>query len=387
MDLAFSAEEEAFRREVRAWLDAHRVPEPPSGTDLDSHVRALREWQAALAGAKLVGVHWPEAYGGRGLTWIHNFIVQEELARAHAPEIINRIGVNLVGPTLQEHGTAAQQHRWLPGILPATELWCQLFSEPDAGSDLASLKTTARREGDTYVVNGQKVWSSYAQYARWGYLLARTDSDAPTHKGISALVIDMHAPGVEVRPLRQMTGEEEFNEVFLSDVVVEGASRLGAENDGWRIASTTLSHERGTSPRQLVVHAMLLDTLLDLARTTARDDPLIRQELARAYSDIQVFRLHNFRTLTDVLRDGQPGPQSSVVKLFWSEMSQRMHDLGVRLAGPAAYADPDTVGVEGLVRNMLYYRAATIFAGTSEVQRNVIGERSLGLPREPRPLS
>ncbi|MCE7882685.1 MAG: acyl-CoA dehydrogenase [Actinobacteria bacterium ATB1] len=385
MDLSLSPDEEDFRAEVREWLEGHRAPEPPDGTDLEAHVEALRSWQCALAGARLVGVHWPEHFGGRGLTWIHNFVVQEELARARAPEIINRIGVNLVGPTLAEHGTDEQQARWLPGILPADEIWCQLFSEPDAGSDLASLRTTARREGDVYVVEGQKVWSSYAQFARWGYLLARTDPEAPRHRGISAFVVDMTSPGVEVRPLRQMTGEEEFNEVFLTGVEVPAGHLLGAENDGWRIASTTLSHERGTSPRQLIVHTMLLDELLELARGGPGADPLIRQELARAWSDVLIFRLHNFRTLTDVLRDGKPGPQSSVVKLFWSEMSQRMHDLGTRLIGPGAYAGADRA--EKLLRNMLYYRAATIFAGTSEVQRNVIGERALGLPREPPPLS
>ena len=389
MDLRFSAGEEAFRAEVRDWLAQAVPPEWETG-DLDTQVEALRGWQAALAAAGLVGVHWPAEYGGRGLSWTHHFLVQLELAAARAPEVLNRIGVNLVGPTLMAHGTDAQKQRWLPAILPARDLWCQLFSEPGAGSDLASLTTRARRAdgGGGWVVNGQKVWSSYAQYARWGYLLARTDATAPRHEGITAMAVDMDAPGVEVRPLRQMTGEAEFNEVFLTDVAVADDAVIGGPGEGWAIAATTLTHERGTSPRQLVVHTMLVDELLRRAREGGRPlDAVLRGRLAQAYAELTILRLHNYRTLTDLARSGSPGAAASVVKLYWSEMSRRMHETALALLGPSVSTgfDPPDPEAERIVRNSLYYRAATIFAGTSEIQRNLIGERTLGLPREPRP--
>ena len=390
MDLGFSTGEEAFRAEVREWLATVRAPDPGVvAGDLDAQVAALREWQAEMAAAGFVGVHWPSDYGGRGLSWTHHFLVQLELAAARAPEVLNRIGVNLVGPTLMAHGTDAQKARWLPPILSARELWCQLFSEPGAGSDLASLTTRARRAGGGrgWVVDGQKVWSSYAQYARWGYLLARTDRDAPPHRAMTAMVVDMEAPGVEVRPLVQMTGDAEFNAVFLTDVSVGDDEVIGEPGEGWAVAATTLTHERGTSPRQLVVHTMLVDELLRRAREAGGvDDAVLRHRLVQAYVELTIFRLHNYRTLTDLARSGTPGPAASVVKLFWSEMSQRMHETALALLGPSVATEPDPADPEAarIVRNALYYRAATIFAGTSEIQRNLIGERTLGLPREPR---
>ncbi|HEV8064342.1 MAG TPA: acyl-CoA dehydrogenase family protein, partial [Acidimicrobiales bacterium] len=270
MDLTSSADELAFRAAVRSWLVEHLPWEygsglPPRFDDLAEQVAFGRQWQAALAEDRWVGVTWPEQYGGRGAGPIEHFIVQEELARARAPELVGRIGVNLAGPTLLEHGSQEQRVRWLPRILSAADLWCQLFSEPRAGSDLASVTTRATAVDGGYVLNGQKVWTSYAQFADWGVCLARTDPDAPKHRGISYLVVGMHAPGVEVRPLVQLTGEAEFNEVFLDEVFVPADQRVGPENDGWRVANSTLSHERGTNPRQLVIHMQLLDELLRLA--------------------------------------------------------------------------------------------------------------------------
>jgi len=390
MDLAFSPAEEAFRAELRAWLAANVPRELPEPETLAEEVAWLVDWQRTLAAGRWVGVHWPAAYGGRGASIVENYIFQEEMARTRAPEIINRIGVNLVGPTLIRHGTEAQKQRYLARILSAEEIWCQLFSEPNAGSDLTALRCKAERVGDAFVVTGQKVWTSYAQFARWGILLARTDPAAPKSKGISFLILDMHSPGVTIRPLRQMTGSEEFNEVFLDNVRVPAENLVGELNRGWEIAQTTLAHERGTSARQLVVHRILLDELIVLARRHRRNgavaaaDPLVRQHLAQVIVEVELLKLHNWRTLTNLQRHGKPGPESSLVKLFWSEMSQRLHDAAMEVLGAHAHlvkGDPRSLAAGRWQRSYLYYRAATIFAGTSEIQRNIIAERVLGLPR------
>ena len=359
-------------------------------TSLADEVEALRGWQRTLSGGGWVGIQWPRAYGGRGASAVEHYILQEELAAARAPEIINRIGVNLVGPTLITHGTEEQKRRFLPPILPADELWCQLFSEPGAGSDLTALRTRAEPASGGWLVSGQKVWTSYAQFARWGILLARTDPAAPRARGISYFICDLQAPGVTVRPLRQMTGSEEFNEVFLEEVFVPRDHLVGRENEGWAIANTTLAHERGTSPRQLVIHRMLLDDLLRLAREGAdgqaprRGDRVLRQRLAQHAIEVEITRLNNWRTLTRLQRREPLGPEASFVKLFWSEMSQRMHDTLMELLGPRGLCwQPGAHAVGGgrLARSYLYYRAATLFAGTSEIQRNILAERVLGLPR------
>src|SRR5206468_954117 len=314
VDLAFTPAEEAFRAELREWLRAN-IPPPAEPATLADEVAFLRAWQRQLHDGRWVGIHWPREYGGRGASVVEHYIFQEEMAAARAPEILNRIGVNLVGPTLIAHGSEAQKRRFLPQILPADELWCQLFSEPGAGSDLTALRTRAERRGDGWVVTGQKVWTSYAQFARWGILLARTDLAAPGSRGISYFVCDLQAPGVTVRPLRQMTGSEEFNEVFL---------------------------------------------------------------------EVEFTRLNNWRTLTRLQRREPLGPESSFVKLFWSEMSQRMHDTLMELLGPSGLCwrpGPHAVAGGRLARSYLYYRAASLFAGTSEIQRNILAERVLGLPR------
>jgi len=390
MDLSFSSAEEAFRAELRSWLVDNLPAESAEFDTLADEVAFLVEWQKRLHAGRWVGVHWPAAYGGRGATVIENYLFQEEVARLQAPEIIGRIGVNLVGPTLIAHGTEAQKHRYLRPILAAEEIWCQLFSEPNAGSDLTAVRCRAERSGDDFVVNGQKVWTSYAQFARWGILLARTDPSAPKAKGISFFIVDMQSPGITIRPLRQMTGTEEFNEVFLDNVRVPATHLVGELNRGWEIAQTTLSHERGTSPRQLVLHRILLTELLRLARATrkgkalAASDPCMRQRLAQAFIEVELTKLHNWRTLTGLLRHGKPGPESSLVKLFWSEMSQRLHDTAMDILGPKAQlikGDRRVAANGRWQRSYLYYRAATIFAGTSEIQRNIIAQRVLGLPR------
>jgi alkylation response protein AidB-like acyl-CoA dehydrogenase len=390
MDLQPTTEQEAFRAECREWLRANLPWEygkgfPPRFDDLAEEVAYLRTWQQKLADAHFVGVTWPVEYGGRGAGALHHFIVQEELARARAPELVGRIGINLVGPTLLAHATDEQRSRWLPKILRAEELWCQLFSEPGAGSDLASVKARAARADGGWVVNGQKVWTSYAQFADWGLCLARTDPDAPKHKGISALVIDMRGAGVDVRPLVQSTGEAEFNEVFFDDAFVPDDRVIGEVNNGWRVSSSTLTHERGTNPRQLVIHIQLLEELLRLAlESGAYDDHHLQQRLAQAYIEVRLFQLHNWRSLSRLEHGRELGPEGSALKLYWSEMSKRLHDTAMAVLGPAAplWRDADdNPGAGRWQRSWLYYQSSSIFAGTNEIQRNIIGERVLGLPR------
>ena len=380
---------------MRAWLREHLPWEygkglPPRFDDLAEEVAFLRDWQAKLAGGRWVGVAWPEEYGGRGAGAVEHFIVTEELARARAPELVGRIGINLVGPTLLAHGTSEQRERWLPKILPAEQLWCQLFSEPGAGSDLASVTTRATPSDDGWVLDGQKVWTSYAQFADWGLCLARTNTEVPKQKGISAFAVDMRAPGVEVRPLRQITDETEFNEVFFDGVVIPEEQLIGPLDEGWRVANSTLTHERGINPRQLVIHVQLLEELLRLAlESDAFDDERLRPRLAQAAVEVRLFQLHNWRTLSRVAKGQEPGPEGSALKLYWSEMSKRMHDTVMAVLGPAAplwFSAADNPGGGTWQRSWLYYQASSIWAGTNEIQRNILGERVLGLPREPKPV-
>ena len=393
MDLAPTDEEAALRAEIREWLRANLPWEygkglPPRFDDLADEVAFGREWQAKLASGRWVGVGWPRELGGRGGGPIEHYIVTEELARGRAPELVGRIGVNLVGPTLLAHGTPEQQSRWLPKILDASEIWCQLFSEPGAGSDLSSLSTRAEAVDGGWVLNGQKVWTSYAQFADWGWCLARTEPDARPQAGISALVVDMHAPGVEVRPLRQITDESEFNEVFFSDVFVADDRLVGPLHEGWRVANSTLTHERGVNPRQLVVHAQLVDELWKLAlEHGALDDPRLSQRLAEAFVEVKLFQLHNWRSISRTAKGLDPGPQGSINKLWWSEMSKRLHDTAMAVLGESAplwRGATENPGDGAWQRSWLYYQASSIWAGTNEIQRNIVGERTLGLPREPK---
>ncbi|HEX4492735.1 MAG TPA: acyl-CoA dehydrogenase family protein [Acidimicrobiia bacterium] len=393
MDLTPTAEEAQLRDEVRSWLRANLPWEygkglPPRFDDLADEVAFGREWQAKLASGRWVGVAWPAEYGGRGAGVVEHYLVTEELARARAPELVGRIGVNLVGPTLLAHGTDAQKARWLPHILDASEIWCQLFSEPEAGSDLASLRTRAEKVDGGWKLNGQKVWTSYAQFADWGWCLARTDQDAPKQQGISALVVDMHARGVEVRPLRQITDESEFNEVFFDDVFVPDDRIVGPEHEGWRIANSTLTHERGVNPRQLVVHSQLVDELWRMGlERGALDDHRLSQRLAEAFVEVKLFQLHNWRSISRTAKGLEPGPQGSINKLWWSEMSKRLHDTAMAVLGETAplwRGASENPGDGAWQRSWLYYQASSIWAGTNEIQRNIVGERTLGLPREPK---
>jgi alkylation response protein AidB-like acyl-CoA dehydrogenase len=392
MDLHPTPQQEELRSSIRSWLRANLPWEygtglPPMFDDLSEEVAFLRDWQSRLAAAGWVGVTWPVEYGGRGSGPAENFVVQEELARARAPELVGRIGINLAGPTLLEHGTPEQKLRFLPPILRAEKLWCQLFSEPDAGSDLASVRTRASEIDGGWVLNGTKVWTSYAQFADWGICLARTGSVEEANRGLSFFVVDMHDPGVDVRPLRQLTGESEFNEVVLEEVFVPSDQLVGAVGQGWKVAGSTLSRERGVNPRQLVIHLQHLDELLrEAARDGSFDDPGLSRLLAQSYVEVRLFQLLNWRSLSKLERGLEPGPEGSVLKLYWSEMSKRMHSVALDVLGDAsplwrgASSNP---GDGSWQRSWLYYQASSIFAGTNEIQRTVIGERVLGLPREP----
>ncbi len=389
MDLAFSPAEERFRGELRSWLEVN--PLTPEPVDMGAWVAHGKAWQRRLYEAGWCGVSWPRAYGGRGASLIEQIIFQEEMARIGAPPLINLAGLTMGGPVLIAHGTEAQKQRYLQKILSAEEIWCQGFSEPNAGSDLAALRTRAVPDGDDFVVNGQKVWTSFARYADWCMLLVRTDVDAPKHKGITFLLVDMHSPGVTVRPLKQISGDEDFNEVFFEDVRVPRANVVGAVNSGWDIAITVLMHERQTLTysRQLQSR-VALEQLLALARrwpasAPLASQPLARQQLAAAVIDSEAMRYTALRNLTTVLRGGAPGPEGSVEKLFWSEMYQRTLEHFVALLGPFGallQGSPHAVEDGRWPHLMLYSRGRTIAAGSSEIQRNIIAERVLGLPRQ-----
>jgi alkylation response protein AidB-like acyl-CoA dehydrogenase len=380
VDLSLNPEDEAFARSFRQWLADH-PHRPPAFVDLADEVAWGRQWQATLAADRWVGVHWPSTYGGRSATPVQVALYQSEYARSQVPQPVNRVGINLVGPTLLAHGTEDQRLRFLPPILSAEEIWCQLFSEPDAGSDLASLSTRAHPVDGGYVVTGRKVWTSYAQFATWGLCLARTEVDAARpQQGITALVVEMAAPGVEVRPLVQMTGDAEFNEVFLTDVFVPAEQLVGTEGQGWTVAGSTLAHERGTNfPfKEQVVHEMYLARLFDEASANGTlADPLVADALANAYVTLGVLRLHNLRTLTRLGRGEEPGPESSWVKLAWTTMTQGLSEAALLVTG----RDPTSAESGPWARQWLWSKAASIAGGTSQVQRDIIAGRMLGLPR------
>jgi alkylation response protein AidB-like acyl-CoA dehydrogenase len=391
VDFAWSAEDERFRADLRAWLTAH-VPARPErmphdDASLADEVAFLRGWQRALWEAGYVGLGWPAAHGGRDAPVTWQAILAEELARARAPQLIGRVGINNVGPTLLAHGTPAQQARWLPHILSGDAVWCQLFSEPGAGSDLAALRTRAEPDGDGFRVTGQKVWTSWAQFARWGMLLARTRPDAARHRGIGWLVVDMTSPGITIRPLRQLTGSTEFSEVFLDGVRVPRDHVVGDPADGWRIAMTTLTHERGTgfAVKEQVVQRIALDAAIALARRRGRaGDPRVRQALAAAWIDVELLRLLNCRTLTALAHGREPGAETSVVKLAWADCTARLHETALGLTGPHGQLVAGSPHVEEdgrWAQAFLWSRAGAIAGGTSEVQRNVVATRLLGLPR------
>ena len=381
MDLTPSPHEQAFRGELREWLQANHPGREPAGDEASFEFR--RDWQQTLHKAGWAGVSWPQEYGGRGATLVEQAIYQEETVRAETPQLANVLGIAMGGPTVIAHGTEEQKQRYLAPILSADEIWCQGFSEPESGSDLASLKTRAVRDGDDWVVTGQKVWTTFAHHAKWCMLVARTDPDAPKHRGLTYFLMDMEQDAVEVRPLVQITGEAEFNELFINEARIPNENIVGGEGNGWMVAITTLMHERSTLAFGLQSAVKVqLRQLIDLASETrvnggtALDDPIFRDRIAQIYVESEVLRLNAYRGLTAIMKHGVPGPEGSLGKWQWAEVNQSLTELAMDIGGPAAAAR-----FGDWTYRFLRARANSIEGGTTEILKNIVAERVLGLPR------
>jgi alkylation response protein AidB-like acyl-CoA dehydrogenase len=401
LDFALSPEDERFRHDLRAWLDEHLPPfllgeeavdDSAMSPETAQHRRA--NWQRVLNEGRWAAVHWPEAYGGRAASAVQRIIYSEVMAEYRTPGIANTNGLWQIGPMIIAWGTDEQKARWLPSILEATEHWCQGFSEPDAGNDLANLRTTAIRTGDAYVVNGQKIWISTAHLAQWGLFLLRTDPSAiergAKHEGITAFIVDMRTPGIDVRPIRDMTGEEMFNEVFFDDVHLPLDSRLGGEGEGWLVAMGTLGHERVGIAGQISSLAADLRAMVMAARSVnpaALEDPSMRERLARAWTDIELARLLTLRALSKIIKGEKNWPEVPFAKLQWSSLAQSLADLAIDLLGPAgliARGGADTVDKGKWTRLYSFQRYSTIGGGSTEVQKNIIADRAIKLPGQAR---
>ncbi len=385
----------SFRAELRQWLAANLPDDlrPERAADLPEaeRVQRLRAWQKKLAEARWVGITWPEEYGGRGASIPQQIAYTQEMARAEAPEVVGSLGIGIAGPPLIAYGTEEQKRRFARRILSADDLWCFGFSEPGAGSDLASLRTRADLDGDHFVLSGQKVWTTLAHHAGWCMVLCRTDPESARRQGISCLLVDMKSPGVTVRPLRQIGGQSEFNEIFFEEVRVPRENMLGELHGGWQIATAALQNERGIL---YVVEMQILltkarDQLVRLARQRpAAQDPIQRQALADVYLGVETFRQTCQRTLEKLLRMGMPGPEASIIKLHWTELTQAMARIGMSIIGMEGllYDTPSEAQPRGnpdqaVQRSFLFAPAASIASGTSEIMRGIIAMQVLGLPR------
>ena len=403
MEFTRTAAERVFADEVRTWLEEHLVG---ANADLrgrggvgqeDVEPKRLLAWERELADGGWLGLDYPEHLGGRDASLSEQVVFHQTYVEARAPGRIPNIGLTLLGPTLVAFGTPELQERFVPPIIAGTEHWCQGYSEPNAGSDLANVSTRARLEGDRWLVTGQKTWTSLAQHAQWAFVLCRTDPAGERHAGLSYLLVPMDQPRVEVRPIVQITGGSEFNEVFFDEAETDAGLVVGGVGNGWAVAMGTLGFERGASTLgQQTGYRRELDALLGLARSNGSiDDPPLRQDLMRSYSELEILRYNQLRMLTALVADGVPGPEMSIGKLYWASWHRRLGELGMRVRGASAMVgvdatppleDPLDLGyqLDPLQRTFLYSRAHTIYGGSNQVQRNVIGERVLGLPREPR---
>jgi alkylation response protein AidB-like acyl-CoA dehydrogenase len=394
MDARFSEADEAFRREVATWLAAHLRGEfeviRGRGGPGDEHAlfEERRAWERRLGEAGWIGVGWPRAVGGRGCSLTQQMIFHEEYARAGGPGRVGHIGETLLGPTLIHFGSDDQKKRFLPKILSGEEIWCQGYSEPSAGSDLANVQTRAERVGDEWRVNGQKVWTSGAEWSDWCFVLCRTDPAAqPKHRGLSYLLVAMDQPGVEVRPIVQITGDSEFSETFFNDARAAAEDVVGEVNGGWKVAMGTLAFERGASTLgQQMLFQNELDEIIRVAKANGRArDPLIRQRIAQAWMGLRIQRYHALRTLAGVDEGTEPPPAATISKLFWASWHRDLGKLAMDVLGPEAeVAEAAPYVLSGLQRMFLFTRSDTIYAGSNQIQRNIIAERVLGLPREPR---
>jgi len=396
VDLNYSSEDQALRQRARQWFTEHATG------PLDT-LAQKKAWQRKLYDAGFVGMGWPREYGGQDARPMEQAIVAEEMARANVPGAVNSLALGLIGPTLIVHGSDDQKQRYVRRMLTADDIWCQLYSEPDSGSDLASLKTSAVRDGDHWVVNGQKVWTSLGPIADYGILLARSNPNVPKHQGISYFILDMHSSGVEVRPLKQITGSSEFAEIFFTNVTVPAENIIGSEGQGWELAQTTLGFERGGNTLARVTrHQANMQRLIDITRLLSRDrmpvlnDPVVRQKLGRMIVEVEVLRYAGYRILSKLEQGKRPGSESSVDKLYYSELDKHHQELFQDILGPYRQLEkgvPTELGLNSSTArgdestwawNFLWSRAGTIYAGSSEIQKNIIGERVLKLPREPR---
>jgi alkylation response protein AidB-like acyl-CoA dehydrogenase len=382
MDLRDTESEAAFRREVREFI-AQSLPESSKQRSARRFEDADREWSRSLGEAGYAGLTWPKEYGGAGAPYSHQAIFLEELVRAEAPSHLGVIGLGMAGPTIIAWGTDEQKQRYLSKILSAEEIWCQGFSEPDAGSDLAAARTRIEDKGDHFLVNGQKVWSSFAHIADFCILVGLGDPDAPKYKNLTYVIVDMHAPGVDVRPLVQITGHPEFNEIFFTDVRVPKENILGSVGDGWQVAMTTLLHERGTLGFALSATLQVaVSKLIALAKERNLTDPILRDRIAREWVELQALKYTNYRALTTLQKTGIPGPEGSASKLVWSESNQRLTKLALEILGSHAQLTDGGGYADGYWQyQQLRSRGNTIEAGTSEILRNIIAERVLGMPR------
>jgi alkylation response protein AidB-like acyl-CoA dehydrogenase len=388
LGIQLTPQQMAFRSELCAWLDAHLVGEylafgGRGRASSDEGFDLRQRWERELADGHWLGLGIPAGYGGRGLGLTEQIVFAYECARARAPYRLSIQGTDMLGPTLVAFGTEAQKRRFLPSILAADVIWCQGFSEPEAGSDLAGVRTRAALQGDTWVLNGQKIWTTFGHYADWIYVLCRTDTDAPKHHGLSLLLVPLDQPGVEVRPIRNMADESDFCEVFFSDARTSADLVVGPVNAGWKVALGTLGFERGTAtlPYQMKFEREV-GALITLARQR-QVGPALRDRLARAYIGVRILGFNNQRNLTALVRgDGTLGPESSISKLYWASWHRDLGELGVELLGAEGMCDAGPH--HDLLQTFLLSRAETIYGGTNQIQRNTIGERVLGLPREPR---
>jgi alkylation response protein AidB-like acyl-CoA dehydrogenase len=382
VDLRDTPDEAAFRQEVRDFI-AQNLPDSSKARGARRFEDADREWSEKLGEAGYAGLTWPKEYGGAGAPYSHQAIFLEELARAEAPSHLGVIGLGMAGPTIIAWGTEEQKQRYLSKILSAEEIWCQGFSEPDAGSDLAAARTRIEDQGDHFLVNGQKVWSSFAHIADYCILVGQGDPDAPKYKNLTYVIVDMHAPGVEVRPLVQITGHPEFNEIFFTGVKVPKENILGGIGDGWQVAMTTLLHERGTLGFALSATLdVAVRKLIALAKERKVADPILRDRIAREWIELQALKYTNYRSLTTLQKTGIPGPEGSASKLVWSENNQRLTKLALEILGSHAQLTNGGGYADGYWQyQQLRSRGNTIEAGTSEILRNIVAERVLGMPR------